>query len=44
MKTILKVSAVALTIIAGASAAQAGSTIYFDGYTDWAQEAVSPKD
>ena len=44
MKSFLKVTAVALTLVAGATAAQAEGTHYFDGYSDWAKSAFATKD
>ena len=43
MKNLLKVTAIALTLVAGASAAQAGNTITFDGYSGWVKDAMSPR-
>ena len=43
MKSLLKVTAIVLTVVAGATAAQAEGTHYLDGYADWAKDALSTK-
>lgn len=43
MQTMIKTGVIALTILAGASAVQAGETGFYSGYADWAQTAFETK-
>lgn len=43
MKTMIKTSVVALTLLAGVSAVQAGEGIFNSGYADWAQIALDTR-